>query len=35
MASGFGKAENASNVPPLDENCVLEFDDDTLRGELS
>jgi len=32
MASGLGKAENESNVPPLDENCVLEFDDGTLRA---
>ena len=35
MASGLGKAETESNVPPLDENCVLEFDSDTLRGEVS
>ena len=32
MASGSGIAENDSNVSPPDENCVLEFDDDTRRG---
>ena len=35
MASGLGNPENESNAPPLDENCVLEFDNDTLRGEVS
>lgn len=34
MASSPAKAENESGVSPPDED-VLEFDDDTLRGEVS
>ena len=35
MASGSGIAENESDFSLPDENCVLECDDDSRRGEVS